>query len=145
MGVEPVPAARRMTAEGAPSRASDHGGLMNRTVKLFAIAATACGITVAVAPLPASAVIHEQVAAYCSGGGHGVITDTGELEPPGIADPTQRNFGQPVIANGVVDPVTLTITDRPSAKFPAGTSVFDANVGTTAPDHPSTNCKALQP
>ena len=118
---------------------------MNRTLKLLAVAAAACGVTVVVTPLPASAVIHEQVAAYCSGGGHGVITDTGELEPPGISDMTKRNFGQPVIANGVVDPNTLTITDRPSAKFPAGTSVFDANVGTTTPDHPSTHCAALQP
>ena len=117
---------------------------MNRTLKVLVVAASACGITL-VATLPAGAVIHEQVAAYCSGGGHGVITETGELEPPGIADPTQRNFAQPVIANGVVDVATLTITDRPAAKFPAGTSVFDANVATTSPDHPSTNCSALRP
>jgi hypothetical protein len=49
------------------------------------------------------------------------------------------------VHNGVVDLATLTITDDPAAKFPAGTSVFDANVGTTSPDHPSTNCRALQP
>jgi hypothetical protein len=116
------------------------------TLKVLAVAAGACGITLTGATLPAGAVIHEQVAAYCSGGGHGVITNTGELEPPGIADPTNpKTFGRPVIANGVVDPSTLTITDRPAAKFPAGTSVFDANVGTTSPDHPSANCAALQP
>ena len=94
---------------------------------------------------PAGAVIHEQVAAYCSGGGHGTITDTGELEPPGIADFNKSNFAAPVVHNGVVDLGTLTITDDPAAKFPAGTSVFDANVGTTAPDHPSDHCNALQP
>ena len=63
----------------------------------------------------------------------------------GIADPTKKNFASPVVHNGVVDLATLTITDSPQAKFPEGTSVFDANVGTTDPDHPSTNCKALQP
>ena len=118
---------------------------MKPTLKILAIAMTACGSALTAGALPAGAVIHEQVAAYCSGGGHGKITASGELEPPGIADPAERNFGQPVIANGVVDPNTLTITDRPSAKFPAGTSVFDANVGATTPDHPSTNCRALQP
>jgi hypothetical protein len=99
----------------------------------------------AVAIDPAGAVIHEQVAAYCSGGGHGAITASGELEPPGISDFTRPNFARPVVANGVVDLDTLTITDHPAAKFPEGTSVFDANVGTTAPDHPSANCNALQP
>jgi len=107
----------------------------------------ACTVAVLVTltATPSGAVIHEQVAAYCSGGGHGVITATAELEPPGIADPTKQNFARPVVANGVVDPATLTITDRPPAKFPAGTSVFDANVATTTPVHPSTNCRALNP
>jgi hypothetical protein len=118
---------------------------MKRSLKVLVLATGACCATLSVATLPAGAVIHEQVAAYCSGGGHGAITDTGELEPPGIVDPTERNFARPVIANGVVDVGTLTITDHPAAKFPAGTSVFDANVGTTTPDHASTNCRALQP
>jgi hypothetical protein len=118
---------------------------MKRALKVLVAVAGACCATLSMAALPAGAVIHEQVAAYCSGGGHGAITGTGELEPPGIVDPTEQNFARPVIANGVVDVETLTITDHPAAKFPAGTSVFEANVGTTRPDHASTNCRALRP
>ena len=117
---------------------------MRRAVRLSAATVGACAITLAVAAFPAGAVIHEQVAAYCSGGGHGAISAAGELEPRGIADPTKKNFASPVVHNGVVDLATLTITDNPAAKFPAGTSVFDALVGVTAPDHPSANCKALR-
>ena len=92
---------------------------------------------------PASAAIHEMVAAYCSGGDHGVISGDGFLEPPGITDPTKKNFAQPVLANGVVvigetGPIT---TDHPASKYPAGSSPF----ALPAPDHPSTNCAALQP
>ena len=118
---------------------------MRRILAVLGVAVGAIAALVGLTAGPASAVIHEQVAAYCSGGGHGVITDTGELEPPGIADFTRSNFAAPVVHNGVVDPATLTITDHPAAKFPAGTSVFDANVGTTTPDHASTNCNALTP
>lgn len=92
---------------------------------------------------PAQAAIHEQVAAYCSGGGHGAINDGGFLEPPGITDPTETNFAQPVLSNGVVE-ITATgpvVTDAPAAKYPAGSSPF----ALPAPDHPSTNCNALQP
>src|SRR5262245_5260515 len=92
---------------------------------------------------PAQAAIHEQVAAYCSGGGVGAINDAGFLEPPGITDPTKSNFAQPVLSNGVVvitasGPVT---TDAPPSKYPAGSSPF----ALPAPDHPSTHCNALQP
>ena len=92
---------------------------------------------------PAQAVIHEQVAAYCSGGGHGAINESGFLVPPGISDPTKSNFAQPVLSNGVVE-ITATgpvVTDAPAAKFPAGSSPF----ALPAPDHPSSHCKALQP
>jgi hypothetical protein len=41
---------------------------------------------------PAFAVVHEQVAAYCSGEGHGAIDADGFLEPPGISDFTKKNF-----------------------------------------------------
>lgn len=92
---------------------------------------------------PAGAAIHEMVAAYCSGGGHGAIDANGALEPPGITDFTRSNFAAPVAHNGVVDLTTLTVTDHPAAKFPEGTSVFAADVGTTAPDHASANCNAL--
>jgi hypothetical protein len=91
---------------------------------------------------PARAAIHEQVAAYCSGGGHGSIDENGFLEPPGITDPTEKNFAQPVLSNGVVV-ITATgpvVTDAPAAKFPAGSSPF----ALPAPDHPSTNCNALR-
>lgn len=43
---------------------------------------------------PASATIHEIVAAWCSG--------HGELQPPGIQD--GKNFAQPVLSNGFVGP-----------------------------------------
>jgi hypothetical protein len=93
--------------------------------------------------LPAGAAIHEQVAAYCSGGGVGAIDGDGFLEPPGITDPSEKNFAQPVLSNGVVvigegGPV---VTDHPASKFPEGSSPF----ALPAPEHPSTHCKALQP
>ena len=86
-------------------------------------------------PDPAHAVIHEIVAAYCSGGDHGVITAAGELEPPPIADMTKQTFARPVIASGAVDLATLTVTDKPNAKFPEGTSVSAASAENS--DHPS--------
>ena len=89
----------------------------------------------AFSPSPAHAVIHEIVAAYCSGGDHGVITASGELEPPPLADPARPNFARPVIASGAVDVGTLTVTDKPNAKFPEGTSVFAAVAANS--DHPS--------
>lgn len=93
-------------------------------------------------PSLAHAAIHEQVAAYCSGGGHGAINEAGFLEPPGITDPAKSNFAQPVLSNGVVE-ITATgpiTTDDPASKYPAGSSPF----ALPAPDHPSTNCNALQ-
>lgn len=114
-----------------------------RKARAAAAVALASGILLSGSP-PAGAVIHEIVSAYCSGGGHGAITVSGELEPPGIADFSKKNFAAPVVHNGAVDLNTFTITDHPSAKFPTGTSVFDANVGTTEPSHPSRNCAALR-
>lgn len=105
--------------------------LAGTTLLLFAVLAS-----------PIRAAIHEQVAAYCSGGGHGAIDEDGFLEPPGITDPTQKNFAQPVLSNGVVV-ITATgpvVTDAPAAKFPEGSSPF----ALPAPDHPSTNCNALR-
>jgi hypothetical protein len=69
--------------------------------------------------------------------------DDGFLEPPGITDPTEKNFAQPVLSNGVVE-ITASgpvVTDDPAAKFPEGSSPF----ALPAPDHPSTNCNPLQP
>ena len=93
----------------------------------------------------AEAVIHEIVGAYCSGGGVGVISADGDLEPPGLiggSNPNANNFAKPVIASGAVDVSTFTTTDKPNLKYPAGVSVFGP-LGT--PDHPSTACKAMQP
>ena len=45
---------------------------------------------------PAEAVVHEIVAAWCSGQ---------ELQPPGLSDPSKQNFAQPVNANGFVGEV----------------------------------------
>jgi hypothetical protein len=91
---------------------------------------------------PAKGAIHEMVAAYCSGGGVGVIDEAGFLEPPGITDMTKSNFAQPVRSNGVVD--FPLITDAPAAKYPEGTNVLTLDVSQA--DHPSAeNCAALNP
>jgi hypothetical protein len=98
-------------------------------------------ITALVAALPlatAQAVVHEIVAAYCSGGGHGAIDENGFLEPPGISDQAKKNFARPVIANGTVEGEfpNILITDKPAAKFEAGTNaVFGLSAATA--DHPS--------
>jgi hypothetical protein len=94
------------------------------------------------AAAPANGAIHEMVAAYCSGGGHGAIGSDGFLEPPGITDFDKKNFAQPVESNGVVE--FPFITDAPAAKFPEGTHVFTLDVSLA--DHPSAeHCKALNP
>ena len=114
-----------------------------RKARGIAVLVGAAALLLTMLASPAQAVIHEQVAAYCSGGGHGAIDDAGFLEPPGISDPNKSNFAQPVLSNGVVvinNGVPVT-TDAPPAKYPAGSSPF----ALPAPDHPSTHCNALQP
>lgn len=93
--------------------------------------------------LPAQAVIHEIVAAYCSGGDVGVIDEAGELLPPPLTEFGTHTFARPVIATGAVEegPEGPVVADHPAAKFPAGTSVFDATHDNA--DHPSTNCANL--
>ena len=88
------------------------------------VAALALGSTSMVGTRSADAVIHEIVAAYCSGGAVGVISDDGHLEPPGVADPTKSSFARPVIASGAVDLSDFTITGKPNTKFAEGSSVF---------------------
>jgi hypothetical protein len=87
--------------------------------QLLILAAT---LPIIVAPAaPANAAIHEMVAAFCSGGGVGVIDANGFLEPPGSG----------VVVGGV-------ITDKPAAKYPAGTPVPVLNAtGPSLSDHPS--------
>jgi hypothetical protein len=72
----------------------------------------------------AEAVVHEIVAAWCAGQ---------ELEPPGLTDPTKKNFAQPVNANGFVGEAVfnaqlggLLVTfnyDHPASKV-EGTGIF---------------------
>jgi hypothetical protein len=117
---------------------------MAASKRLFAVVAalvTTGVLLLATAP-PASPAIHEMVAAYCSGGGHGAIGTDGFLEPPGITDMGKKNFAQPVRSNGVV--VFPLITDKPAAKFPAGT--FVPTLSVSQADHPSAqHCRALNP
>src|SRR5262245_9397646 len=80
--------------------------------------------------VPAHAVVHEIVAAWCSGQ---------ELEPPGLSDPTKKNFAKPVNATGFVGPVVfdpalggLLVTfnyDHPASKV-EGTGIF-VQIGAT--------------
>jgi hypothetical protein len=110
----------------------------------------ALGVTVALLSLsatltarPADAVIHEIVAAYCSGGDHGAI-EGWELEPPGLTDPEKNSFAKPVLASGAVE-VTFPearITDKPNNKFEEGTLAAnlitgDSDLSAATNDHPS--------
>ena len=94
------------------------------------------------------AAIHEIVAAYCSGGGVGVIGDDGFLEPPGIIDPTEDNFARPVVASGATTEPdadgVIHISGKPNAKYPEGTEVVDLTpppptslLNVSESDHPS--------
>jgi hypothetical protein len=111
---------------------------MRRLIVVFAALLVMLALAV-----PALSAIHEQVAAYCSGGGHGAIDADGFLEPPGISDFTKKNFAQPVLSNGVVAEVggLPVVQDHPAAKYPAGSIAF----ALPDPVHPSTHCAALQP
>ena len=112
-----------------------------RTKAVLIVLLVAVASLLAVAA-PANGAIHEMVAAYCSGGGHGTIDAAGFLEPPGITDMTKSNFAQPVRSNGVV--AFPLITDAPAAKFPEGTNVLTLDVSQA--DHPSAeHCAALNP
>jgi hypothetical protein len=112
-----------------------------RTKAVPAVLLVAVASMLAIAA-PAHGMIHEMVAAYCSGGGHGAIGADGFLEPPGISDFSKQNFAQPVESNGVV--AFPLITDAPAAKFPEGSNIF--TITPSDSDHPSAqNCKALNP
>ena len=100
------------------------------TSKLLAVASSgviACGL---MAPMSANATIHEIVAAFCSGGGVGVISADGHLEAPGVSDPTKSNFARPVVATQSTiilseNPLVIVIADSKAAKYPPGTTVID--------------------
>ena len=93
------------------------------------------------ASLPANAAVHEIVAAYCSGGGHGAIDEAGFLQAPGVQDGFSKgkSFAAPVRNNGiVVGEFPFEIGDSPAAKYPKGSQVVPL---TADPDHPSAdNC-----
>ena len=72
----------------------------------------------------ADAVIHEIVAAYCSGGDVGAIDEDGFLEPRPLAEFGSKTFAKPVLASGAVDPNTLQVTDKPNAKFAEGSDAL---------------------
>jgi len=62
--------------------------------KMTAALVGAAALFAGIAAQPAPGVVHEIYGAWCAG--------KGEIEPPGIADDTKKNFGKPVIAGGVV-------------------------------------------
>jgi hypothetical protein len=92
-------------------------------------------LAVGVWAVPAEAVVHEIVAAWCSGQ---------ELEPPGLSRPGSQNFAQPVNSNGFVGDVVfdpdlggLLVTfnyDHPASKV-QGSGVF-IQIGSTPTDPP---------
>lgn len=96
------------------------------TRALVVVAATVGLVFAQIAP--ASATVHEIVGQWCSG--------QDPLGPPGISDPTKRNFAQPLNASGFIgdtvqftppgQPAGLLITfnyDNPNVKV-VGTGVF---------------------
>ena len=84
----------------------------------------AAGLAILFTAVPAHAVVHEIVAAWCSGQ---------ELEPPGLSDPNKSNFAKPVNVNGFVGPVVFNPTlggllvtfnyDHPASKV-EGSGIF---------------------
>jgi hypothetical protein len=103
-----------------------------------------------VLPMRADATIHEIVAAFCSGGGKGVISDDGHLEAPGVSDSTKKNFARPVIASQSTvtvseSPLQIVISDSNAAKYPEGTIVIDLGVFklllVSESDHPAIHCR----
>jgi len=101
-----------------------------------------------VSTVPADAAIHELVAAYCSGGGVGVINNSGFLAPPGITGGSQaNNFAQPVLSSGVVVGTfpNLTIGSSPAAKFAQGTNVLTGLNSSTATNPSAAQCPRNAP
>jgi hypothetical protein len=90
-------------------------------------------------PAHADPAIHEIVAAYCSGGGVGVISPDGFLEPPGITGGSNaNNFARPVLASGAVEGTfpNIVVTNKPNAKYVPGTNAV-TGLGAATANHPS--------
>jgi hypothetical protein len=118
--------------------------------KLLACASVGVVTCALVTPMSANATIHEIVAAFCSGGGVGVISADGHLEAPGVSDPTRSNFARPVIATRStivlsVDPLIIVTSDSKAAKYPPGTIVVDLDTFTfllaSLSDSAATHCR----
>jgi hypothetical protein len=103
--------------------------MLKVTIVVMAMVGIAVGPALVTGTGTAEATIHEITAAYCSGGGVGVIEESGELEAPGVDSPESPAFARPVIASGAIDPETLTVTDKPNAKFAAGTTLEEWGAG----------------
>jgi hypothetical protein len=117
---------------------------MRRLVSLFtgALIAVSAFTVLPLTSAPAHAVVHEIVAAYCSGGDHGAIDGNGFLEPPGLSDPSKKNFARPVIANGAIEGTfpNILITDKPAAKYDEGTNAITGLSASTANDPSAEHC-----
>jgi len=59
----------------------------------FAVILATAGIAALTFAMPSGATVHEMIGKWCSG--------SAEPTPPGISDPTKRNFAQPLFASGV--------------------------------------------
>ena len=115
---------------------------MKRAVFTLASLVLAFAATM-VSTVPADAAVHELAAAYCSGGGVGVIDSNGFLEAPGVNGGSQaNNFAQPVLSSGVVVGTfpNLTIGSSPAAKYAQGTNVLTGLNASTATNPSAANC-----
>jgi hypothetical protein len=106
---------------------SNQQSLTSKLLSLASVGLIGCAL---MTPKSANATIHEIVAAFCSGGGVGVISADGHLEAPGVSDPTRKNFARPVVATGSTiilsaNPLIIVISDGHAAKYPPGTTVID--------------------
>lgn len=62
--------------------------------RVLAVLVVVAAVFAGIAAQPAPGVIHEIYAAWCAG--------KGEIEVPGVSDPSKKNFAAPVFNGGVV-------------------------------------------
>ena len=120
---------------------------------MLAAAIVAVALVAGALAQPAPAVVHEIYSAWCAG--------KGEIEPPGISDPSKGNFAAPVMAGGVVsltpylDGVLIDFDfGKPQAKIlpaPTGPAIVQIGPGLYLerfildPDFPAfLNCAKLE-
>ena len=124
-----------------------------KKLSLFLVTVLAAALVAGATSRPAPAVIHEMVAAWCSG--------KGDLEPPGLSNDERKNFAMPLFAGGVVQLTPFQggfLIDfdftKPQAKIvpaPTGPAIVQIAPGLFIerfiidPNFPAfENCKALQ-